>query len=108
MSLDHFSKAELHVKLMNLQDRVADHLKKEPDVDIFLDQTNLFDDWEKVLPEAEYPIFVMAVLNNMRRDSIVNVILDAILKNIERTKKSSKNTSKTKLPISHVGEHPFS
>jgi len=50
----------------------------------------------------------MAVLNNTRRDSIVNAILDAILKNIERTEKSSKNVSKTKLPRSHVGEHPFS
>ena len=79
MSLDCLSKAELRVKLLNLQDRVVDNLEKEPDVDTFLDQTNLFDEWEKVLPDAEYPIFVMAVLNNIRRKVIIETILNSIL-----------------------------
>ena len=104
MSLDHFSKAELHVKLMNLQDRVADHLKKEPDVDIFLDQTNLFDDWEKVLPEAEYPIFVITVLNNIRRKAIISSIIDSIGKHglqSEPEKEGSSVTDKDGI------DHPF-
>tara|TARA_B100001750_G_scaffold63622_1_gene50533 strand:+ start:256 stop:573 length:318 start_codon:yes stop_codon:yes gene_type:complete len=104
MSLDHFSKAELHVKLMNLQDRVADHLKKEPDVDIFLDQTNLFDDWEKVLPEAEYPIFVITVLNNIRREAVIASIIDSIGKHglqSEPEKEGSSVTDKDGI------DHPF-
>ena len=78
MSLDCLSKAELRVKLQNLQDRVADRLEKEPDVDTFLDQTNLFDEWEKVLPEAEYPIFVITVLNNFRREAVIASIIGSI------------------------------
>ena len=104
MSLEHFSKAELHVKLMNLQDRVADHLKKEPDVDIFLDQTNLFDDWEKVLPEAEYPIFVITVLNNIRREAVIASIIDSIGKHglqSEPEKEESSVTDKDGI------DHPF-
>ena len=78
MSLDCLSKAELRVKLLNLQDRVVDSLEKNPDVDAFLDQTNLFDEWEKVLPEAEYPIFVITVLNKIRTDYIINRLLDVL------------------------------
>ena len=108
MNYASLKKSDLRYNLFSLMDQVVQHLQTDPDVDKFLDNTDIFEEWEKALPEPEFPIFVMAVLNNMRRESIVNTILDAILKNIERTKKSSKNTSKTKLPRSHVGEHPFS
>ena len=108
MNYASLKKDDLRYHLFSVMDQVAQHLQADPDVDKFLDNTDIFEEWEKVLPEPEYPIFVMAVLNNTRRDSIVNSILDAILENGERTEKSSKNASKTKFPISHVGEHPFS
>ena len=50
-------------------------------IDDFLDQTNLFNDWEKIIPEKEYPIFVMAVLNNIRKESIIETILVSIFSN---------------------------
>ena len=104
MSLDCLSKAELRVKLLNLQDKVADRLEKEPDVDTFLDQTNLFDEWEKVLPEAEYPIFVITVLNNIRREAVIASIIDSIDKHdlqSESEKKGSSVTDKDRI------DHPF-
>ena len=93
MSLDCLSKAELRVKLLNLQDRVADHIEKEPDVDTFLDQTNLFDEWEKVLPEAEYPIFVITVLNNIRREAVIASIIDSIGRHDPQAEPESEETS---------------
>ena len=108
MNYASLKKDDLRYHLFSLMDQVAQHLQADPDVDKFLDNTDIFEEWEKVLPEPEYPIFVMAVLNNMRRDSIVNSILDAILENVERSEKSSKIVSKTRLFRSHVGEHPFS
>ena len=108
MNYASLKKDDLRYHLFSLMDQVAQHLQADPDVDKFLDNTDIFEEWEKVLPEPEYPIFVMAVLNNTRRDSIVNSILDAILKNVERSEKSSKIVSKTRLFRSHVGEHPFS
>ena len=104
MSLDCLSKAELRVKLVNLQDKVADRLEKEPDVDTFLDQTNLFDEWEKVLPEAEYPIFVITVLNNIRREAVIASIIDSIGKydlQSEPEKEGSSITDKDGI------DHPF-
>ena len=108
MNYASLKKDDLRYHLFSLMDQVAQHLQADPDVDKFLDNTDIFEEWEKVLPEPEYPIFVMAVLNNTRRDSIVNSIMEAILENVERTEKSSKIVSKTRLFRSHVGEHPFS
>ena len=108
MNYASLKKDDLRYHLFSLMDQVAQHLQADPDVDKFLDNTDIFEEWEKVLPDPEYPIFVMAVLNNMRRDSIVNSILDAILENVERTEKSSKIVSKTRLFRSHDREHPFS
>ena len=108
MNYASLKKDDLRYHLFSLMDQVTQYLQTDPDVDKFLDNTDIFEEWEKVLPEPEYPIFVMAVLNNTRRDSIVNSILDAILENVERSEKSSKIVSKTRLFRSHVGEHPFS
>ena len=108
MNYASLKKDDLRYHLFSLMDQVDKHLQTDPDVDKFLDNTDIFEEWEKVLPEPEYPIFVMAVLNNTRRDSIVNSILDAILENVERTEKSSKIVSKTRLFRSHDREHPFS
>ena len=108
MNYASLKKDDLRYHLFSLMDQVVQHLQADPDVDKFLDNTDIFEEWEKVLPEPEYPIFVMAVLNNTRRDSIVNSILDAILENVERTEKSSKIVSKTRLFRSHDREHPFS
>ena len=108
MNYASLKKDDLRYHLFSLMDQVTQYLQTDPDVDKFLDNTDIFEEWEKVLPDPEYPIFVMAVLNNMRRDSIVNSILDAILENVERTEKSSKIVSKTRLFRSHDREHPFS
>ena len=108
MNYASLKKDDLRYHLFSLMDQVTQYLQTDPDVDKYLDNTDIFEECEKVLPEPEYPIFVMAVLNNTRRDSIVNSILDAILENVERTEKSSKIVSKTRLFRSHDREHPFS
>ena len=88
-------------------DTVMHYLKNEPDVDKFLDETDLFDEWEKALPEAEYPIFIIAVLNNTRRDSIMDTIINAILIKDDDSNNSKKSSFKPVTARSHVGEHPF-
>jgi len=107
MNLISLSKYELRDQLISLMDTVVHHLETDPDVDKFLDETDLFDEWEKVLPDAEYPIFIMAVLNNTRRDSIMDTIMDAISEKGENAESPEKNVSEAKPARSHVGEHPF-
>jgi hypothetical protein len=98
---------QLKEQLISLIDIVVHHLKNEPDVDKFLDETDLFDEWEEALPEAEYPIFVIAVLNNTRRDAIMDTIINAILKKDDQSNHPEKSSFKPKAARSHVGEHPF-
>ena len=98
---------QLKEQLISLMDTVVQYLKNEPDVDKFLDETDLFDKWEKALPEAEYPIFVIAVLNNTRRDAIMDTIINAILKKDYHSNHPKKSSFKSESARSHVGEHPF-
>ena len=98
---------QLKEQLISLMDTVVQYLKNEPDVDKFLDETDLFDEWEKALPEAEYPIFVIAVLNNTRRDSIMDIIINAILKKDDQSNNPEKSSFKPDATRSHIGEHPF-
>ena len=84
-----------------LQDKVADQLRIEKDVDKFLDNTTLLDEWENIIPDAEYGIFVIAVLNNIRTKTVIDTIVDSILK-IESPKKNNIPRSKIK-----TEQHPF-
>ena len=88
-------------KIFDLQDKVADALLVDSDVDKFLDNTTMLDEWENIIPDGEYGIFVIAVLNNIRKKIIIDTIIDSILKvdNISNDKISkSKNM---------LEQHPF-
>jgi len=88
-------------RISTLQDKVADHLRIEKDVDKFLDNTTLLDEWENIIPDAEYGIFVIAVLNNIRTKTVIDTIVDSILK-IESATKNNIPKSKRK-----TKQHPF-
>ena len=66
-------------KIFSLQDEVSRILSIDDDVDKFLDNSTILDEWEEMIPDAEYGIFVMAILNNVKRESIIDKILDSIL-----------------------------
>ena len=109
MSLQGLNKSQLKSELNALMDKVVQYLNDEPDVDKFLDETSLFDDWEKFLPESEFPIFIMTVLNDIRKENIIDAIIDAGI----HKKKNDKSFSHSKtLPNlnqnkADLGDHPF-
>ena len=90
----------LKKKIFSLQDEISNKLGIDNDVDKFLDNTTVLDEWEEIIPDPEYGIFVIAVLNNIRSDKIINKILDAIL-NIKDSKE------KTVSLVDKNIEHPF-
>ena len=107
MKINKNNKNDVKNKIFSLMDEVHLILAGGLSVDDFLDQTNLFNDWEKIIPEKEYPIFVMAVLNNTRRESIINTITASLSdENFQNNQVSSSSSKKKKL-ISHMGELPF-
>jgi DNA-binding protein Fis len=107
MSLKELKKSDLRDKIITLMDDVEQCLDKNPDVDRFLDETDIFDEWEMVLPQHEYPILVMAVLNNIRKDSIINSIIDSAMNDDISPNQLKESNAKSNHGRSHVGEHPF-
>ena len=91
----------LKKKIFSLQDEVSNRLSIDNDVDKFLDNSTILDEWENIIPDQEFGIFVIAVLNNIRSDKIINKILDSILSIVDSKEKS---TSK----IAENNHHPFS
>ena len=90
----------LKEKIFSLQDEISNKLSIDNDVDKFLDNTTILDEWEEIIPDPEYGIFVIAVLNNIRNDKIIDKILDAIL-NIKDSDEESANLVDKNI------EHPF-
>ena len=88
-------------KIFSLQDEVSRILSIDNDVDKFLDNSTILDEWEEIIPDAEYGIFVMAILNNVKRESIIDKILDSILNTDESKFKASITEN------NNIKQHPF-
>ena len=91
----------IEARIFSLQNKVSNALLVNPDVDKFLDSTTLFDEWEEIIPDPEYGIFVIAVLNDIRKKAVIDKIIDSIL-DIEPASKKHFSKSKKK-----AEQHPF-
>ena len=91
----------IEARIFSLQDKVSNALSINSDVDKFLDSTTLLDEWEKVIPDPEYGIFVIAVLNNIRKKAVIDRIIDSILDIEPIFEKQFSKPKKT------AEQHPF-
>ena len=82
-SLYTLTREELKSYIFEIQDTIKFHLNKGGNVDSFLDETDLIDDFESVLPDEDFGIFVITVLNGIKTESIINTLLDSLLKSIQ-------------------------
>ena len=94
-------------EIFTIMDNVKCVLESGISIDDFLDETNIFDEWEHIIPEKEYPIFVMAVLNNIRKESIIETILVSIFSNSDEKNMHDSFAHQKKKFKSHLGELPF-
>ena len=88
-------------KIFLLQDEVSKILSIDNDVDKFLDNSTILDEWEEIIPDAEYGIFVKAILNNVKRATIIDKILDSILNTGESNFKALNTEN------NDIKHHPF-
>ena len=72
------SREELKDYIFRLQKFIQDEQKSGKDIDTILDETDIFDEFEEVLPDDEFPIFVITILNGFQSDVLVNKLLDVI------------------------------
>ena len=88
---DRFSnmnKKQIKQYIVELQDIVKVNLKKGHTIDSFLDETKIFDDIERILPDEEFGIFVLTILNGFDSKIIVDTLVDSIEISINKVKKN--------------------
>ena len=64
--------------LFSIQDFLKKSLDEGNDIDYILDNTTVLDDFENYLPEEEYPIFVITMLNGFKSEEIISSLIDKI------------------------------
>ena len=72
------SREELKDYIFKLQKFIQDEQESGKDIDTILDETDIFDEFEEVLPDDEFPIFVITILNGFQSDSLIDKLLDVI------------------------------
>ena len=76
------NRKELKDYIFKLQKFIEDEQKSGKDIDSILDETDIFDEFEEILPDDEFPIFVITILNGFKSD----IVLDKLLNIIEQCK----------------------
>ena len=69
---------ELKVYIYELQNFIKDEQTKGKDIDTILDETDIFHEFEAILPDDEFPIFVLTILNGFQSDIIIDKLLNVI------------------------------
>ena len=72
------SRQDIKEYLFSIQDFFKKSLDEGNDMDYILDNTTILDDFEDYLPEEEYPIFVMTILNGFKSEEVIATLIDKI------------------------------
>ena len=72
------SREELKDYIFRLQKFIQDEQESGKDIDTILDETDIFDEFEEILPDNEFPIFVITILNGFKSDFLIDKLLDVI------------------------------
>ena len=72
------SREEVKDYIFRLQKFIQDEQESGKDIDTILDETDIFDEFEEVLPDDEFPIFVITILNGFQSDDLIDKLLDVI------------------------------
>ena len=81
------NRSELKDYIFKLQKFIQDEQESGKDIDSILDETDIFDEFEKILPDNEFPIFVITILNGFKSE----VVMDKLLNIIEECKYGEKD-----------------
>jgi len=76
--LKSLNREELKDYIFNLQKFITNEQENGKDIDTILDETDIFDEFEKILPDNEFPIFVITVLNGFKSEVVMDNLLDIV------------------------------
>jgi len=86
-----FSSEEIKAYIYKLQDDLQSKLNTGLSIDDILDKEDPFEALEPILPQEVYPILVLAMINNIRSDTVMDAILTGLLRGI-KTYQESKHS----------------
>ena len=76
--ISQMNQSELKTHIQEIQSMVQNELSKGTNIDDFLDRTTIFDDFENIIPEAEFGIFVLTILNGYKSEVILDKLVQVI------------------------------
>ena len=83
-----FSNEEMKAYIHKIQDNLQQKLNTGLSIDDILDKEDPFEALEPILPREVYPILVLAMINDIRSDTVMDAVLKGLSKGIETYKKS--------------------
>ena len=76
--ISQMNQSEIKAYILEIQSTVQNELSKGTNIDDFLDRTTIFDDFENIIPEAEFGIFVLTILNGYKSEVILDKLVQVI------------------------------
>ena len=76
--ISQMNQSEIKTYILEIQSTVQNELSKGTNIDDFLDRTTIFDDFENIIPEAEFGIFVLTILNGYKSEVILDKLVQVI------------------------------
>ena len=76
--ISQMNQSQIKAYILEIQSKVQNELSKGTNVDDFLDRTTIFDDFENIIPEAEFGIFVLTILNGYKSEVILDKLVQVI------------------------------
>ena len=78
-----FSRSETKAYIFSIQESLQKKLNSGLTMDDILDEEDPFDALEPLLPQEVYPILVLAMINNIRSNTVIEAILEGLERGIE-------------------------
>ena len=91
--LTSYSPEEIKLYIFSLQDALQSKLNIGLSMDDILDLEDPFESLEPLLPREVYPILVLAMINNIRTDTVVDAVLAGLKQGIQQFRNSGDNNS---------------
>ena len=76
--ISQMNQSQIKAYILEIQSTVQNELSKGINIDDFLDRTTIFDDFENIIPEAEFGIFVLTILNGYKSEVILDKLVQVI------------------------------
>ena len=74
------NRTEIRAYFIKLQKDVQEEVKNGKSIDDILDESQELREVENWIPQEEYGIFILTLLNNFKSKSIMKILVDSVIK----------------------------